>query len=145
MAVPRDAVIENGDIDNTANYDITYEASQPVTPPAPEKVKLTITAKEPVTKDGGKTYVNNGATISAGALSEGDAFTSLTIDVKQNEDGTYVAVPRDAVIKNGDTDVTANYEITYEPSQPVTPPAPEKVKLTITATGTRLQGRRQDL
>ena len=133
VAVPRDAVIVNGETDVTANYDITYEASQPVTPPAPEKVKITVTAKEPVTNDGGKTYEQNGAAVTAGALSEGDAFTSLTVDVKQNEDGSYVAIPRDAVIKNGETDYTANYEITYEPSQPVTPPAPEKIKLTVTA------------
>ena len=130
VAVPRDAVIVNGESDVTANYDITYEASQPVTPPAPEKVKITVTAKEPVSNDGGKTYVNNGATISAGALSEGDAFTSLTVEVKQNEDGTYVAIPRDGVIKNGETDVTANYEITYEPSKPVTPAA-DKIAITI--------------
>ena len=133
VAVPRDAVIVNGETDVTANYEITYEASQPVTPPAPEKVKITVTAKEPVTNDGGKTYEQNGALVSAGALNDGDAFTALTVEVKQNEDGTYVAIPRDAVIKNGETDVTENYEITYEASQPVTPPAPEKIKLTVTA------------
>ena len=130
VAVPRDAVIVNGETDVTANYEITYEASQPVTPPAPEKVKITVTAKEPVTNDGGKTYEQNGALLSAGALSEGDAFVSIAIDVKQNEDGTYVAVPRDGVIKNGETDVTANYEITYVASQPVKPDA-EKIAITI--------------
>ena len=133
VAVPRDAVIKNGETDVTANYDITYEASQPVTPPAPEKVKLTVTAKEPVSNDGGKTYEQNGAVLSSGALNEGDAFVGIVVEVKQNEDGSYVAIPRDAVIKNGDTDNTANYEISYEASQPVTPPAPEKVKLTVTA------------
>ena len=133
VAVPRDAVIKNGETDVTANYDITYEASQPVTPPAPEKVKLTITAKEPVSNDGGKTYQQDGAVLSSGALNEGDAFVGIVVEVKQNEDGSYVAIPRDAVIKNGDTDNTANYEISYEASQPVTPPAPEKVKLTVTA------------
>ena len=132
-AVPKDAVIKNGDADVTANYEITYAASQPVTPPAPaEKVKITITANEPVTKDGGKTYEQNNATLS-GTLNEGDQITGLVIDVVKNEDGTYVAVPKDAVIQNGDADVTANYEITYVASKPVTPPAPEKVKLTITA------------
>ena len=130
IAVPRDAVIKNGDTDNTANYEITYVPSQPVTPPAPEKVKLTITANPPVTKDGGKTYESDNATLTAGALNEGDAFASLAIDVKQNGDGTYIAVPRAAVIKNGDTDNTANYEITYVPSQPVTPPA-DKIAITI--------------
>ncbi len=133
VAVPRDAVIVNGETDVTENYEISYEASQPVTPPAPEKVKITVTAKEPISNDGGKTYEQNGALVSAGALNDGDAFTALTVEVKQNEDGTYVAIPRDAVIKNGETDVTENYEITYEASQPVTPPAPEKIKLTVTA------------
>ncbi|MBR3474300.1 MAG: hypothetical protein IKH34_04455 [Oscillospiraceae bacterium] len=133
VAVPRDAVIVNGETDVTENYEISYEASQSVTPPAPEKVKITVTAKEPISNDGGKTYEQNGALVSAGALNDGDAFTALTVEVKQNEDGTYVAIPRDAVIKNGETDVTANYEITYEASQPVTPPAPEKIKLTVTA------------
>ena len=130
IAVPRDAVIKNGDTDNTANYEISYVASQPVTPPAPEKVKITITAREPVTKDGGKTYEQDNAVLSAGKLNEGDSITALVIDVKQNEDGTYIAVPRDAVIKNGDTDNTANYEITYEASKPVTPPA-EKIAITL--------------
>ena len=130
VAVPRDAVIVNGETDVTANYEISYEASQPVTPPAPEKIKLTVTAREPVTKDGGKTYEQNGALLSAGALSEGDAFVSIAIDVKQNEDGSYVAIPRDGVIKNGETDVTANYEITYVASQPVKPDA-EKIAITI--------------
>ena len=130
IAVPRDAVIKNGDTDNTANYEITYVPSQPVTPPAPEKVKLTITANPPVTKDGGKTYESDNAALTAGSLNEGDAFAAIAIDVKQNEDGTYIAVPRDAVIKNGETDNTANYEITYVPSQPVTPPA-EKIAITI--------------
>ena len=129
-AVPKDAVIQNGDADVTANYEITYVASKPVTPPAPEKVKLTITANEPVTKDGGKTYEHNGAVLSSGALNDGDAFGGIVIDVVKNEDGSYTAVPKDAVIKNGDTDVTANYEITYVASKPVTPPA-EKIAITI--------------
>ena len=130
-AVPKDAVIKNGDADVTANYEITYAASQPVTPPAPaEKVKITITANEPVTKDGGKTYEQNGAVLSSGALNDGDAFGGIVIDVVKNEDGSYTAVPKDAVIKNGDTDVTANYEITYVASKPVTPPA-EKIAITI--------------
>ena len=133
VAVPRDAVIKNGDLDNTANYDISYLPSKSVTPPAPEKTKLTITAKEPVSNDGGKTYVSDGALLTEGSLNPGDSFASIQIDVKQNEDGTFVAVARDAVIKNGEFDVTADYEISYQPSKSVTPPAPEKVKLTITA------------
>ena len=142
VAVPSNAQIQHDGKDVTAQYELRYEASAPVAkeetdpvtpeppvPPETEKVKLTITANEPITNDGGKTYEQNNATLS-GTLNEGDQITGLVIDVKQNEDGTYIAVPRDAVIKNGDTDNTANYEITYVPSQPVTPPA-EKIAITI--------------
>lgn len=130
ISVPRDAVIKNGETDNTANYDITYVPSAAVTPPAPEKVKLTITAREPITNDDGKTYVQNGAVLTEGALNEGDSIVDIAFDVKQNEDGSFVSVPRDAVVKNGETDNTANYDITYIPSPAVTPPA-EKTAITI--------------
>ena len=149
VAVPSDAVIKNGEEDVTGHYEFRYVGSDPVRKDAPqddptpapteepspepvpvEPVKITVTAKEPISNDGGKTYEQNGATISAGALNDGDAFTALTVEVKQNEDGTYVAIPRDAVIKNGETDVTANYEITYVASQPVKPDA-EKIAITI--------------
>ena len=140
VAVPSNAQIQHDGKDVTAQYELRYEASAPVAkeetdpvtpePPETEKVKLTITANEPITNDGGKTYEPNSAVLSVGTLNEGDAFAAIAIDVKQNEDGTYIAVPRDAVIKNGDTDNTANYEITYVPSQPVTPPA-EKIAITI--------------
>ena len=39
-----------------------------------ETVKITITAKEPVSNDGGKTYEQNGAVLSSGALNDGDSF-----------------------------------------------------------------------
>ena len=130
VSVPRDAVIKNGDTDNTANYDVTYVQSTPVKPAAPEKVKLTITANPPVLGSDGKTYEAAGAVLSAGALNEGDSFAALGYDVKQTEDGSYVSVPRDAVIKNGDTDNTANYDITYVQSTPVKPAA-EKIAITI--------------
>ncbi len=151
VSVPSDAVIKNGEENVTDRYILRYvqseavkkdeepapqpteepapqpteePAPQPTEEPAPpEKVKLTVTAKEPVSNDGGKTYEQAGAFLSAGTLNEGDAFTNIAIDVKQNEDGTYIAVPRDAVIKNGDTDNTANYEISYVASQAVTRPA----------------------
>ena len=140
-SVPSNARIERDGKDVTDQYALIYVTSEPAvkeeepTPseppvtPAPEKVKITITANEPVTKDGGKTYEHNGATLS-GTLNEGDQITGLVIDVVKNEDGSYTAVPKDAVIKNGDTDVTANYEITYVASKPVTPPA-EKIAITI--------------
>ena len=143
VAVPSNAQIQHDGKDVTAQYELRYEASAPVAkeetdpvtpeppvPPETEKVKLTITANEPITNDGGKTYEPNSAVLSVGTLNEGDAFAAIAIDVKQNEDGTYIAVPRDAVIKNGDTDNTANYEITYVPSKPVTPPA-EKIAITV--------------
>ena len=135
IAVPRDAVIKNGESDVTGNYDITYVASKPVNPPAePEKVKLTITANEPVYNESTKTFEPSNAVLSSGALRDGDSFTDIKIDVQKQEDGSYIAVPRDVEIKNGSIVVTGNYDITYLASKPVNPPAaPEKVKITITA------------
>ena len=127
--VPYDAVIKNGEIDNTANYEITYVNSAEVTPPAPEKVKITITAKEPVLDSDGKTYVSNNATLT-GTLNTGDQVVALALDVKKTDAGNYYVVPHDAVIKNGEIDNTANYEITYVNSAEVTPEA-EKIAITI--------------
>ena len=131
VAVPSDAVIKNGEEDVTDRYELRYVNSDPVQKDAPqddptpapteepspepvpvEPVKITVTANEPISNDGGKTYEQNGAVLSAGALSEGDAFAGVVVEVQQREDGSYVAVPRDAVIVNGETDVTANYETT---------------------------------
>ncbi|MBR3475483.1 MAG: LPXTG cell wall anchor domain-containing protein, partial [Oscillospiraceae bacterium] len=131
VAVPRDAVIKNGYVDKTGDYEITYLPSDPVTPPVP-KVKITITANEPITKDEGKTYEPNDAVLTEGSLNAGDVLASVQIEVKQNADGTYVAVPSGAVIKNGYVDKTTDYAITYLPSKPVTPPV-QKIKISITA------------
>ncbi len=130
VAIPSGAVIKNGDTDHSDAYNITYLPSESVTPPAPEKVKITITANKPVTKDGGKTYEHDSATITEGKLNDGDALTQLAIGIKKNDDGSYVAIPSDAVIKNGDTDNTASYDITYIQSEAVTPSA-EKIAITI--------------
>ncbi len=132
VAVPRDAVIKNGDVDVTANYAITYQASAPVTLPEKEKVKITVIAYEPVLNAEGTGFQQNGAGYS-GTLNPGDQFASYAIEIKQNEDGSFIAVPSAAVIKNGDTDVTGNYEISYQASAPVTLPEKEKVKITVIA------------
>ena len=75
------------------------------------KKDLTITADsaskvydgQPLTKD---TYTNT-------ELAAGDAITSVTITGTQTAVGSSNNVPSAAVIKDGDKDVTANYNITY--------------------------------
>ena len=95
----------------------------------PVKTEITITAKAPIAD--GDEYVANGYDLS-GTLNEGDSIASVTLTVRLTEDGKYVAVPSGAVIKNGETDNTENYEITYRESEGVEPPAPpEKIAVTI--------------
>ena len=146
FSVPSQAVIRRGEEDVTSEYELRYVNSAPVTKeaepttepttePDPEpapvvKTPITITANAPTLGSDGKTYEPAGAMLTGGALNEGDSITALSFDVKQIEDGSYVSVPRDAVIKNGDTDNTANYDITYVQSTPVTPAA-EKIAITI--------------
>ena len=75
------------------------------------KKALTITADSasktydgtPLTKD---TYTVSG-------LAAGDSAASVTVTGSQTIVGTSANVPSAAVIKDGDTDVTANYDITY--------------------------------
>ena len=84
MAVPRDAVIKNGETDNTANYEITYEASKPVTPPA-EKIAITIRSKDRSAEYNGKPITADSYELVSGALAEGD-----TIEVKYEGGSTNV-------------------------------------------------------
>ena len=105
--VPSAAVIKNGTTDMTANYNITYtNGTLEVTQKA-----LTITAESDTKVYDGtaltkNTYINT-------ALATGDAIESVTVTGSQTVVGSSDNVPSAAVIKNGDTDVTANYNITY--------------------------------
>ena len=130
ISTPSAAVIKNGETDVTANYNISYVASGAVTPPA-APIELTITAKAPVYDETGKTYKENGYDISSGTLAVGDTISSVTYLVT-NTDGKYYSTPTAAVIKNGETDVTNKYKLTFTASDPTTPPV-ERGAITIKA------------
>lgn len=106
--VPDAAVIKNGsNEDVTANYNITYGNGTLTI----AKKNLTITADSdtkvydttPLTKN---SYTNT-------ELAAGDTIESVTVTGSQTSVGESANVPSAAVIKNGDDDVTANYDITY--------------------------------
>ena len=77
------------------------------------KKALTITAdSETKVYDGTALTKNTYANLST-ALADGDAITSVTVTGSQTVVGSSDNVPSAAVIKKGDEDRTANYEITY--------------------------------
>ncbi len=98
------------------------------------KTPITITANAPVYDEKEKTFKEAGCKLTSGSLNEGDKFTALDVTVKKLEDGTYVAVPSGAEIKNGETDNTDKYDITYVQSEAVKAPKepePEKIAVTV--------------
>lgn len=96
---------------------------------------LTITAKAiTITADSGEkvydgTALTKNSYATNTALVSGDAITSITITGSQTNAGSSDNVPSGAVIKNGETDVTANYNITYANGTLTVTPKP----VTITA------------
>lgn len=106
--VPSDAVIKNSSgVDVTPNYNITYTngtvevTKKPLTITADSDTKVYDTT--PLTKN---SYTNT-------ALAAGETIESVTVTGSQTSVGESANVPSAAVIKNGDDDVTANYDITY--------------------------------
>ena len=106
--VPSAAVIKNSSgVDVTSNYNITYTngtltvTKKPLTITADSDTKVYDTT--PLTKNN---YTNT-------ALAAGDTIESVTVAGSQTAVGESANKPSAAVIKNGNEDVTANYDITY--------------------------------
>lgn len=106
--IPSAAVIKNSsDEDVTSNYNITYtNGTIEVT-----KKPLTITADSDTKEYDAIPLTKNSYTHTE--LAEGDSIESVTVTGSQTAVGEGANVPSAAVIKNGDDDVTANYDITY--------------------------------
>ncbi|MBO4721298.1 MAG: BspA family leucine-rich repeat surface protein [Prevotella sp.] len=80
------------------------------------KKDLTVTAKDQ-TIDYGTEIATGVAQVTANGLLGTDAVSSVTLTASTTEmTSTGTITASDAVIKNDETDVTANYEIKYEPS-----------------------------
>lgn len=106
--VPSAAVIKNSSgVDVTSNYNIIYTngtltvTKKPLTIKADSDTKVYDTT--PLTKNN---YTNT-------ALAAGDTIESVTVAGSQTAVGESANKPSAAVIKNGNEDVTANYDITY--------------------------------
>ena len=106
--VPSAAVIKNANSEViTESYNVVYKNG-----------KLKVTAKPvTITADSGEKEYDGTAltknTYTHTALVEGHTITSVTITGSQTNVGTGSNVPSAAVIKKGETVVTANYNITY--------------------------------
>ncbi len=110
--VPSAAVIKNdngnGD-DVTACYNITYvNGTLSVTGRA-----IIITADSGEKVYDGTALTKDSYTYDDTKLYSGDAIESVTITGSQTAVGTSNNVPSAAVIKNGEANVTANYDVTY--------------------------------
>ncbi len=113
------AVIKSGETDVSGCYNVTYV-----------KGKLTVTGRSITVKaaDRSKTYDGTALSYSGAyeypdesyviiggdGLAEGDEVASITLSGSQKDVGESDIVPGNIVIKNGDTDNTGNYSISYE-------------------------------
>ena len=105
--VPSGAVIKRGNTDVTASYAITYtNGTLEVTQKA-----VTITADSDSKVYDGTALTKDSYTNTA--LATGDSIESVTVTGSQTVVGSSNNVPSGAVIKRGNTDVTASYAITY--------------------------------
>ena len=79
-----------------------------------KQLPITITADS-----GSKVYDGTALTVSTytitGALASGDQITSISVSGSQTEADSSENTVSNAVIKDGETDVTGNYAITYKP------------------------------
>lgn len=62
----------------------------------------------------GTPLTNNGYSITDGTLVEGQSLFSVTVTGSQTNVGSSANVPSNAVIIDGEDDVTSNYSVTYE-------------------------------
>ena len=107
--VPSAAVIKKGNNDVTTCYDISYvNGTLRVTGRL-----ITITADSDSKVYDGTALSKNSYTYDATKLYSGDAIESVTVTGSQTVAGSSDNVPSAAVIKNGETDRTANYDFNY--------------------------------
>ena len=136
--VPSDAVIKSGETDVTANYAITLTNGTLTT----NKKAITITANAQTVTYGddiqqGTTYVTitntDGSTATAPLVGD-QTLTAITLTASEGADVTTpgTITPSAATIKDGETDVTANYAITYADGTLTVSPITREVIVTIT-------------
>ncbi|MGB7595788.1 MAG: Ig-like domain-containing protein [Erysipelotrichaceae bacterium] len=93
--------------------------------------QITVTADSETKVYDGSALINSGYTLTLGTLAPGEFFDGLTIVGTQTNVGSSSNVASAAVILNGTTDVTANYDITYAPGTlSVTPATGEPLDIT---------------
>ena len=108
LNVASDAVVMNGNIDVTANYNVTY-VNGTLTVTRNTNV-ITITANSDSKTYDGTALVNSGFTFTQGILADGDVLTAV-VEGAQTNVGTSVNEVVSYKVMRGDNDVTANYTI----------------------------------
>ena len=93
-------------VDNDGAANVLYAQWKPLT-------KITITADSATQTYNGSALSKNSYTLTSGALDTGDTISSITVTGSQTDAGNSKNVVSAAVIKHGNEDVTANYDITY--------------------------------
>ena len=135
--VPSDIVIKSGETDVTANYDISTTngtltmAKKPITITANPQTVTYGEAIQQTTSD--VTVTNTDASITTAPLVGEQTLTAITLTPSTTDATTSGTItPSGAVIKDGDTDVTANYDITYVAGTLTVNPISDAVVVTIT-------------
>ena len=110
---PSAAIIKNGDTDVTSNYAITYDTTGKLTI---NKAAITIKASDQTVTFGTDiARTTDKVTVTVGALQGADALSAITLTPSTTNATTNGSItPSAAIIKNGDTEVTSNYAITYD-------------------------------
>ena len=135
--VPSDIVIKSGETDVTANYAITpvngalTMTKKPITITA---INQEVTYGEAILQ--GTAYVtvtNTDASITTAPLVGAQTLTAITLTPSTTDATTSGTItPSEAVIKDGETDMTANYDITYVAGTLTVSPISAAVVVTIT-------------
>ena len=111
--------LENS-LTNAGNKTVVYTVTKPgyktVTGSAIIKInqrEITITANSNSKRYDGTPLTDSGYSVTAGTIAAGDKINSVTVTGTQTDRGEAVNTPKDAVIMDGETNVTSNYDIKY--------------------------------
>ena len=99
-----------------------------------DKVSIEITANSISCAYTGSAVTDTGYRITSGSLVTGDVITDVTVTGSRTAVGSGDNIPSGAVIKRGDTDVTANYDISYV-NGTITVTQPDGNTVTVSITG----------
>lgn len=135
---------------NAGSYDVYYEVAPDANHTVPARAKVIVTISQAAvtikakdqTVDFGTNITQSTDQVTVAGLQGSDALNSITLTASTSAvttDGSATITPSAAVIKNGTTDVTANYSFTYDTGKliinAVDPVGPVVTSVIVTITG----------